>query len=305
MAVEAQGRQAPRAIAPGGQTTGELVAQGAIRRMAQQATPEVGEGLFDASAQTIAHAPTDMESLLLILFEQTVGSRIAATRQARAVEQAIEEGKLTELVPLEHRAQVKLQVDRPGKARGVAQEAQAIAIGHHPPELLRRIEILLHERVGRDTGAPGGSAHIEVLLWRLDMDREGVLALIGAMGEGEGAVLDEVRARIAHGGILKAAEEREHPELAGEGRRRLIGAEVGAAGLEALPLDLGQLPDAGDIIGEGSGGGEAKILGALTGEMTSSSVIEDLGGEEATLGGNGSVGHSGSPWVMLICAWCA
>jgi len=46
---------------------------------------------------------------------------------------------------------------------------------------------------------------------------------------------------------------------------------------------------------EGSGAGEAKILWALTEEIAGGSGIEDLGRKQAALGGNGSVGHTGSP----------
>jgi hypothetical protein len=133
---------------------GEGAAQALIRGVAQQSVRQRLQRLLYPVAQAVAHPPAFRQRLLMVAFEPALRRIGGALRQARTVEQAIEQGEIAELFPLQHRLEVELDIRRAGEARRFAQQTQAHAIGHDPPQVVGRIEVLLHQRVGRQAHPP-------------------------------------------------------------------------------------------------------------------------------------------------------
>ncbi len=139
------------------------------------------------------------------------------------MEQAIEQRERGELLTLQDRAQVKLDVGGASEARGVAQQAQALTVGDNPPELLGIVEVLLHESVGRETRAARGRTGIETVADALDMHRRRIVGLTGAVRDRVGAALHQIGAAVAGELIAQHAQQWQHPLLAGLGGGRLAG----------------------------------------------------------------------------------
>ena len=252
--------------------------------MGQQAVAQQQQRPLDAIAQAVAHTPARLHRLLVIALKQAGAGLLGRNRQARAMQQPIEDGELGELLALKHRPQVKLHKRGAGEARRVAQQAQPLAVGHNAPELLGAVEILLHQRVGREARAARGRAGIEAGADTLNMQRRAGLIVPGAVRDRVGALIDAVGAAVTGQLVAQHAQQRQHPLLAGLAGARLTGGQVGEVGLKERPLATGGLPRRADAVGEIARPLKAKVLGALAGQLSGGERIENIGGDQPALG---------------------
>jgi hypothetical protein len=208
------------------------------------------------------------------------------------VEQPVEDGELGELLTLQHRAQVELDVGRAGEAGRVAQQAQPLAVGDDAPELLGAVEVLLDQGVGREARSARGGPRVEAGPDALDMHRRGVLVVAGAVRDGVGAALDQIGGAVAGQPVAQHAQQRDDPLLTGLGGGRLTRPKVLQVGLEERPLATRRLPRRADAVGEVARALQAEVLGALAAQLLTRDGVENVGGDEAALGCDGRVGHS-------------
>jgi hypothetical protein len=128
----------------------EMVEQGRALGVLEQAGAENLERLLDALAQPLAHPAALLDPFLVPALEMAVVRGSAWCREAAAVDQAEKPRELGVLVAGGDALQVELEIDGPGEAGGVAQDAQAPAVGDDAPERIRAVEVVLDERMRRE-----------------------------------------------------------------------------------------------------------------------------------------------------------
>src|SRR5262245_36895130 len=115
--------------------------------MREQPSPENFESLLYAVAQALAHAAALLDALLVVFLQPTLMRVACAARQARGMDQAIEQHKLAVEIAFEDRLEIELDETRLGKADRVAQEPQRHPIGDDTPQRIGSIQIVLNQRV--------------------------------------------------------------------------------------------------------------------------------------------------------------
>ena len=237
---------------------------------------------LDAIAEMVADAAALLDGDAAVLFEQTLRRIFPRSREPGAVEEAVEERKVGELLAFEDRFEVELDVGQAAEELRVTQDAEGLAVGHHAPEVLGAVQVVLDKRVRRETGPAGFGATVEGLAAADDMDGWGLLV-------GAGAVRDGVGMAVGLGGlglvrqvvVAEQTEERDHPLVAGDAGCWVGWVEAFEAALEGAPMVLGAGPDSGDFVGEVCAWLEAEVGRLLALGVAAGDLVEEVGGEEA------------------------
>jgi hypothetical protein len=262
--------------------SGDLLAQRAVGRVAEEAVAERVEGLLHTVAQAVAGAGPLLASLLVVLLQEAVLGIGDPGRQAGAVEQAVEEDEVGEALAGEDGGEVELEIGLGAQVGGGAEETEDEAIGDDPPEMVGAVEELLDEGVRGEAGATGGIDAAEFLAGTGDVEGRGVLLGAGAVGDGVGAALQVVGAGIAFHVVAELRQEGDDPEIAGDGGGAVAGVEALEAALEHAPEVEGIAVGLSQVVAERALVGEAEVAGALTGQRggIAAQGLEEVGGEE-------------------------
>ena len=202
-------------------------------RVRQEGPTQLFQRGIDAVSKVLANPAALFDPPLEVLFEPTVRRSGGGCRKARAMEEAIDQDELAVEVAVDQRVEVELQVGRPGDPGGVAEEPQLAAVGDDPPERVRAIQVLLHQRVRAPAGPLGPP--IERLVVGDDVNRWRLGIFVGPVGDEVALPTDRDRSWLE--GQLKAEslEQRSHPGLAGE--RRCASLGPGQPALKAIAKD--------------------------------------------------------------------
>ena len=269
----------------------QLLAQRGIGRVLKQAVAKRAQRGFHTVAQLLAHAPAGFDRLLVVFFEQAACRVGAVVRQARPVQQAVHQRKLAELLALEHRPQIELDVGRAGETRRIAQQAQPLAVRHDAPQMLGAVEVFLQQRVRRQARAAGWRARIQAGANALDMHGRRVVVLSGAVRNRVGARFNLIGALVERKLVAQHIKQRQHPAVARDGGGGVARAQVVDIGFEQEPMAARSLPRRRDPVAQVAPALQPKIFGTLTGQLLGGNRIENVGGQQAALGGDGCVGH--------------
>ncbi len=68
------------------------------------------------------------------------------------MQQAVEGSEILKAQLVENARKVEFDIGLAADERGVAEQAQGLAIGHHAPEDLGPVQVLLHEGMGGQAG---------------------------------------------------------------------------------------------------------------------------------------------------------
>src|ERR1019366_707374 len=115
--------------------------------MLQKRATEALERHFDAVAEPVADASALFDTLGVVFFEPTFVGIGRGARQARAMQQTIEERELTVDVRLHHAGQVELHETRLRDPCAMAQQAKPRTVSNDAPDRVRLIQVLLHSRM--------------------------------------------------------------------------------------------------------------------------------------------------------------
>jgi len=206
-------------------------------------------------------------------------------RQARAVQEAVDQGELAEAVLLHEGLEVHLQIGLAPHEGGLTQEAEDAAVGHEAPKVFRGVQVVLQEAVG-GAAPPGGPG--EVLTPGHHVDRRGLLPLVRPV---EDLVLPASRLGVPPvvQAVAQKREEGPHPALPGH-----LPLGLGAQGpLQPRPEEgvegLGLPVGLGDLLLERTPPGQAKVPRGLEGHGPFLQKGQELGAEEAALEAEGAL----------------
>ena len=120
--------------------------------MLQEAVAEIADGVLDGLAETFADARAGIKGILMVAFDPAFGGGFVGERQARGMQQTVEDGKVGEEAVGEDAVEIELQVAQLDEARAIAQEAENAAIGDEAVELFVEIDELLNDWHARTCG---------------------------------------------------------------------------------------------------------------------------------------------------------
>jgi HEAT repeat protein len=226
-----------------------------------------------------------------VLLQQAIGGVGHPAREARAVQQAIQRGEVVEALLLQHRAQVELDIGLLADERAVAQQAQGQAVGHHAPQVLGAVEVLLHQRMGGQAGAARGRRAVQPLARPDDVQRRRVLGLAHAVRDGEAHPVHLAGAgRIARLDAQQA-EERDRPGVAGDAGGRVALRQAPQAVLKRLPV-LAAVGEGGcDFVEQVAPAIQAKIGRLLAGQLAAQQLLHGVWAEQAAFDADGRESH--------------
>ena len=283
-------------VEPGlGQRLGlQRLPQGVVGRVRDEALAQQLQRALDADPQLLADPAALLDPLLVPALQQA-GVRVAGLlREARAVEQAPEHGELGIEPAGDNAFQVDLEIGRPGDPGGVAQQAQAAAVGDDAPKRVAAVQVLLDQGVRRPAVGP---ARVQLAVEGDDVDRDrpgGVASQVrdreALAADGESGALE-----LQVGEVERVLQQRQRPGRAGDGGRGIVGG--GAPALELGPQSLRQREGILDLVGEAGAGGEAEILRALAVDLVRAQlqVLGEVRREQPALDGDRGQRHGRPP----------
>ncbi len=167
-----------------------------IVRMRQKSVRQPLDAFLHPVPQALAHAAALLDGVLVIVLQQAIAGIGCGAGQARAVQQAIEDGKVVEALLLQDLAKIELDVGLAADVGRVAQEAQREPIGDDAPELLAAVQELLDQGVRSEPGATRRGHSSQLLPNADDVHRRGVFSFPGSVGDGEGRPIHLIGARV-------------------------------------------------------------------------------------------------------------
>ena len=124
-----------------------------IGRVRQNPRPKAEDRPLDATAKLVQDSQALLLGRLRPLFEPAIVGLFGL--DSRLVTQPPHEGEVGVDLALEHRLKVELNIGLSGQPAVVAQDTQAQAVGHEPPEtIFRSVEKLLDETVRARLAGP-------------------------------------------------------------------------------------------------------------------------------------------------------
>jgi hypothetical protein len=235
------------------------------------------------------------DSLLEVSLQPAARSGGAVAREARAVEQAVEQDELAVAVVLDHRRQIELDVGGAREPGGVAQQPKLAAVGDEAPERAGAVQVLLHQRVR--AASPSLGALVERLVDADDVDGRCIGRRAGAMRDRVALAPDDHRARLIDEVEAEALEKRNDPGSPRQRRDTLVGMEQ--ASLEGIPerASVGErgLHLVGEPTGERRLAVDDEVLGALAGDAPGGDAVEQICWKETAFDRDRDVGHQAPP----------
>src|ERR1043165_1231642 len=109
--------------------------------------------LLDGEAQPVADTRSGFERALMIALKQRLGRFFNRTRQARDVQEAIENGEVGEQFFAEHPVEIEIDVGELDEPSGISEQAQELAVRYDTVKVLGEVQKLLQMRVRTDARA--------------------------------------------------------------------------------------------------------------------------------------------------------
>ena len=269
-------------------------AQGVVGGVIEEAVGEVEDGGFDRAAEAVADARAGFESVLVVAFEERVGGGLGRLRQARDVEQSVEDREVGEEFLAKDAVEIEFDVGELHQPRGVAQEAEQAAIGDERVEVLGEVEVFLDVRVRADAlAAPLGLA-VERFPRADDVDRKAAVAA-EAMGETKRLVADHLSLRVVFEFRVAEQTEQSFDKVARLGDAGFRGARRFEPVAVHPPRILRVSPRAEDVLFQTNGGIEAEIAVALAGKVRRVEPGEQFAGEDGAFDADAGEAHSCTP----------
>ena len=191
-------------------------AQGLVAGMRGEGVAQHPERLLHPDAELLPDPAALFDPPVVVVLQEAFVRRGLAEGEPGRVHEPVEDYELAVGVALVHGLYIELQVGGFGEPGAVAQQAQAAAVGRHPPQSFGPVEEVLDLGVG---AAPVPRPPIvEPLVERHDMDGGGVLSAVDAVRDGElGSARLDGRPLVLEGGEPEQLEELGGPVLPGEG----------------------------------------------------------------------------------------
>ncbi|AEP13709.1 hypothetical protein J8C00_15895 [Chloracidobacterium sp. E] len=117
--------------------------------MREKAVGEVFDTGFHAGAQPLPDAPALFYGVPVVLLQQAVRGIFGRARQAGAVQQPVENSKVSEPLLFKNLAQVELDIGLPAHKGAVAQQAHHETVGDKSPDVIGPVQVFLHQRMRR------------------------------------------------------------------------------------------------------------------------------------------------------------
>lgn len=274
---------------------GELLPQCRAVGMAQEALAQAPQRRLDPEAQPLLDPAAFLDRLLVPALEPA-GVIGRGRREARAVEEAEEEGEVGVELGRGDRLEVDLEEGLAGGACALPEDAQPAAVGDDAPQEIGPVEQLLDQGVRREALA---AALVELLIEGGEVDRDGGFAVRNRLGvaHGEGGGAHPESLAPISGVPAELAQDREQPSLPGDAGPATLPHRL-AASLEGPPVREDPAEDVLDLVGEAELPLEAEGLGLLALLLlgVGGEPLEEIGIEETALDRD-RCAHRGPPSV--------